>query len=147
MVVTAELGDADDSDDSLFSFPRREAAAEEGVVELKKWSALRAERLQAITNDGVADTLVVGQPEFATLRQLVEQGDFAQARSLTTQALQWATVDVTRLAGARSSLEQLDPEDEALAPLASLGGLVAAEVSQLATLSDELSKSVTASRK
>ncbi len=147
VIATPELGDSDGSDDSLFSFPRREAAAEEGIVELKKWSALRAERWQAINDDAVVEQLAAGQPELAQLRQHVEQGSFSQARTLTTTALAWANVDAARLVAARTNVEELDAEDEALGALTGLSELVAAEVSKLTTLQVELSKPVTAARK
>lgn len=137
-VVEPELGDSDGSDDSLFSFPRREAAAEEGFASLKPWSELRAQRVAAVADDGAEELLAEGQPEFAELRQHVASGSYAQARPLVAAARASADADAATLASARATLSQTDPEDAALPALIALQDLIASERSLLASLSTRL---------
>ncbi|HEU5076273.1 MAG TPA: hypothetical protein VFU02_18900 [Polyangiaceae bacterium] len=143
-IAQPEIGENDGSDDSLFSYPRRQAAADEGATELKAWSALREQRLQAIEEDAVMDSLVDGQPEFDQLAQLVSNGDFASARTLVGQARTLANADLGAIAAGMAQLTEFDAEDEALPALAALESALAEEVADLNTLIGLLQSTPTA---
>lgn len=143
-VAHPELGANADSDDSVFSFPRRKAAAEEGFAVMKPWSELRALRLAAIETDLVADQLVDGEPAFTELRDHITSGQYAQARSLAGSAKTRADADALTLTNARALLADADPEDDALPAIDQLRDVIARERSTLASLRARLQGSVSA---
>ena len=137
------IGKDDGSDDSLFSVPRRQAAADNGFVGLKPWSELRQERLRRLADDGEAEKLAKGQPEFGKLVEKLQSADDAMARTLVQAAATRASEDVAALDAGLAALRKEDPEDESLIPLQAFRAAVAAERQALAAAGPLLTGSVT----
>lgn len=146
-VALVEVGDSDSSDDSLFSFPRRQAAADEGATELKTWSQLREHRAQMVEDDAVAETLVEGQPDFDQLAQHISDNQFAPARTLVSQARALASADLGAITAGITELEEFDAEDEALPALTALKSALQGEVAALDTLNTLLAGTATSERR
>jgi hypothetical protein len=142
-LATPEIGKDKDSDDSLFSYPRRVAAAEEGFVYLKPWKELRSERFKAIGEDEVAAELTKGQPDFASIADLIQSASYSAARALVQTARAYATQDIQSLQAGISHIEEDDPEDDALVPLRGLKTLISGERDTLQAMHQRLSGSVT----
>ena len=142
-----QIGEEEDSDDALFSVPRRKAAAADGFVELKPWSELRLARLQLLADDGMAEELAQGQPEFGSIGSLIQSGDYAAARALLLQAADRAGQDVATLQAGLAALRGEDPEDEAMAPLEAFREAVDRERQGLLAARSRLAGTVTNSKR
>lgn len=128
--IDIEIGADSSSDDSMFSFPRREVAAEESIAFMKPWSELRQQRADAAT-DADWELLAEGQPDFTEMVDLVQSEQWGKARSRILKARIRAKKDVQRLERAIELLEAEDDEDEAIAPIEELLELVKAEKAAL----------------